>query len=63
MRNEALREGIRLKAISVQKANGTGDLAADEPYNTHLRWAKRGYYVDAYHAGFPCNTFSRLRFR
>ena len=62
MRNEALKQGVRLKAISVEKENGSGDLLADEPYNTHLRWARRGY-VDAFHAGFPCSTFSRLRFR
>ena len=62
MRNEALKQGNRLKAYSVEKESGTGDLLADEPYNTHLRWAKRGY-VDAFHAGFPCSTFSRLRFR
>ena len=62
MRNEALRQGIRLKAISVEKANGTGDLLCDEPYNTHVRWARRGY-IDAFHAGFPCGTFSKLRFR
>ena len=34
----------------------------DEPYNTHLRWAKRGY-IDMYHSGFPCTTFSHLKFR
>eukprot|EP00435_Cladocopium_sp_Y103_P065381 s228_g27.t1 len=62
MRNEALAQGIRLKAYSVEKMNGTGDLMEDEPYTTHLRWASRGY-VDAYHAGFPCSTFSRLRLR
>jgi hypothetical protein len=62
MRNEALAQGIRLKAISVEKESGTGDLLADEPYTTHLRWARRGY-VDAYHAGLPCATFSRLRVR
>lgn len=53
MRNEALAQGIRLKAIIVEK-----DLLADEPYTTHLRWARRGY-VDAYHTGFPCATFSQ----
>ena len=62
MRNEALAQGIRLKAFSVEKSNGTGDLLDDEPYSKHLRWARRGY-VDAYHAGFPCATFSRLRWR
>lgn len=62
MRNEALAQGIRLKAYSIEKAKGTGDLLDDEPYTTHLRWARRGY-IDAYHAGFPCSTFSRLRLR
>ena len=51
-----------LKTFSVEKDKGTGDLLQDEPYATHLRWAKRGY-IDAYHSGFPCATFSRLKFR
>ena len=60
LRNEALAKGIHLKVLSVEKENGTGDFWADEPYNKHLHWAKRGY-VDGYHAGYPCSTFSRLR--
>ena len=62
MRGEALRRGIRLKVISVEKSVGTGDLLDSEPYATHLRWAEKGH-IDAYHAGFPCSTFSRLRHR
>lgn len=57
---EAIRQGIRKKVISVEKLNGTGHLAATEPYTTHVRWARRGY-VDGYHASFPCSTGSRLR--
>lgn len=47
MSNEALKQGLRLKAFSVEKETGAVDLLADEPYNTHLRWAKRGY-IDSY---------------
>ena len=52
MRGEAARRGIKLKVVSVEKEAGTGNLLDPEPYNTHLRWAARGY-IDAYHAGFP----------
>ena len=62
MKSAAVEQGIKLKAVSVERDSGTGDLLEDEPYNTHLRWAKNGN-IDAYHAGFPCNTFSVLRFR
>lgn len=48
MRKEALAQGIRLQAISVEISNGSGDLLEDEPYSKHLRWARRGY-MDAYH--------------
>ena len=59
---EASKRKVLLKTISVEKDKGTGDLLKDEPYGTHLRWAKRGY-IDAFHSGFPCATFSRLKFR
>lgn len=52
MRGEALRKGIKLKVVSVEKNSGTGDLLDAEPYTTRLRWAARGY-IDACHAGFP----------
>ena len=59
---EASKRKVLLKTFSIEKDKGTGDLLKDEPYGTHLRWAKRGY-IDAYHSGFPCATFSRLKFR
>ena len=59
---EAADRKVLLKTYSVEKDKGTGDLLKDEPYSTHLRWAKRGY-IDAYHSGFPCATYSRLKFR
>lgn len=58
----AMRRGIKIKVTSVEKEAGAGDLLDAEPYTTHLRWASRGY-IDAYHAGFPCSTCSRLRHR
>eukprot|EP00435_Cladocopium_sp_Y103_P027802 s143_g6.t2 len=62
VKEDAAAKGIRMKCIGVEKATGTGNLLADEPYATHMRWAERGY-IDAFHAGFPCSTFSKLRFR
>eukprot|EP00435_Cladocopium_sp_Y103_P072956 s218_g41.t2 len=62
LRNEALNQGIRLKAFSVERDSGTGGLLEDEPYSKHLQWARNGY-IDIYHAGFPCSSFSRLRHR
>ena len=62
VRAEAEKEGLKIKCISCEKATGTGNLLDDEPYATHLRWALKGY-VDAYHSGYPCSTFSKLRFR
>ena len=32
LRLEAIRQGIKIKIISVEKSNDTGDLAATEPY-------------------------------
>ena len=61
VRAEAEKEGLKIKCISCEKATGTGNLLDDEPYATHLRWALKGY-VDAYHSGYPCSTFSKLRF-
>ena len=62
MEEEARVQGIDLETVSCELMSGTGDLTAAEPYNTHLSWARKGM-VDAYHSGFPCTTFSRLRLR
>ena len=55
-------EDVKVKVVSVDREAGSGDLLKDLPYKSHLRWAQRGL-VDGYHAGFPCSTFSRLRWR
>ena len=57
----AKKKGLNVEVISAERDWGH-DLCADEPYNTHLRWAREGL-IDGFHAGFPCSTFSRLRFR
>ena len=57
----AKKKGLIVEVIAAEKDWGD-DLCADEPYNSHLRWAREGL-IDGYHAGFPCSTFSRLRFR
>ena len=58
---EARDQGIRVKVFSVEKDRGE-NLLNREPYVHHLATAQRGD-IDGYHSGFPCNTFSRLRFR
>ena len=57
----AKKKGLIVEVIAAEK-DWRDDLCADEPYNSHLRWAREGL-IDGYHAGFPCSTFSRLRFR
>ena len=58
----AKARGVIVKVYSIEKESGSGDLLEDQPYRQHLRWAEAGH-IDGYHAGFPCSTFSVLRFR
>ena len=53
---------LQVEVISVDRDSGGEDLTADEPYGEHLQWARSGL-VDGYHSGFPCTTFSRVRWR
>ena len=57
----AKKRGLIVEVVAAEKDWGQ-DLCADEPYNAHLRRAREGL-IDGYHSGFPCSTFSRLRFR
>ena len=59
---EASKHGLRAEHISLDRDRDGVDLAADEPAESHLAWA-REHKVDGAHAGFPCSTFPRLRFR
>ena len=58
--------GLLVKVIGVDRDRGPGwpkeDLLEDEPFKSHLEDARAGK-LDGYHAGFPCSTFSRLRWR
>ena len=58
----ASEEGLRVDIHSVEKKVGSGDLLADEPFRSDLELAKKGKW-DGFHAGFPCGTYTRLRFR
>ena len=62
VKEAAAQRNLKVTVLSVDIENGTGDLSQDEPYLGHLKMAQAGL-VDGYHAGFPCTTFSRLKFR
>ena len=62
VREAAAQRNLKVTVLSVDIENGTGDLSEDEPYLGHLKMAKAGL-VDGFHAGFPCTTFTRLKFR
>ena len=59
---EAAKRGVRVNTISVDLELNEQDLTASNPYGNHLVEAKAGN-LDSYHSGFPCNTFSVLRWR
>ena len=46
----AKKRNLNVEVIAVEKDWGD-DLCADEPYNTHLRWAREGL-IDGFHSGF-----------
>lgn len=53
--------GIIVNCTSVDRDRGD-DLTKREPFVHHLTSARQGR-VDGFHAGFPCNTFTVLRWR
>eukprot|EP00435_Cladocopium_sp_Y103_P025722 s2922_g6.t1 len=58
---ECEKLGLKVDTTSVDLEKGQ-DLMREEPYRSHKQAAEDGV-VDGYHAGFPCNTFSKLRWR
>ena len=56
---EAERRGIKVVVASRDIETGA-DLLADKPFGNDLIEAKKGS-IDAYHSGFPCTTYTRLR--
>ena len=59
---EATRRGIKAEHVSSDLLRDRTDLLKDEPFRSNLEKAK-AHEVDGYHAGFPCSSFTRLRFR
>ena len=58
---EANKRGMDVKVTSCEKENGV-DLLKAEPFKAHCDLASQGHW-DGFHAGFPCTSFSRLRWR
>eukprot|EP00435_Cladocopium_sp_Y103_P039809 s2729_g10.t1 len=58
---ECEKLGLKVDTTSVDLEKGQ-DLMREEPYRSHKQAAEDGV-VDGYHAGFPCNTYSKLRWR
>ena len=50
---------MKVEVVTCEKKAGV-DLLASEPFDSHCDQA-RGQKWDAYHSGFPCTTFSKLR--
>ena len=58
---EAKKHRMKVSLFSCEKENGV-DLLEEEPYLDFLKKAKEGFW-DGMHSGFPCTSFSRLRWR
>lgn len=61
VKEESEKLGLTVHTESIDIEHGD-DLSGSEPYIFHLNYARAGR-VDGYHAGFPCNTFTKLRWR
>ena len=61
VKEESEKLGLKVSIVSVDEANGD-NLLDSEPYVTHLGEAREGH-LDGYHSGFPCSSFSVLRWR
>ena len=61
IRKEAQERGVKVRTVSVDQLQGA-DLLGPQPFEEHLEMAKNGE-IDGFHAGWPCTTFSRLRWR
>ena len=52
---------MKVKVVSCEKESGI-DLLAEQPFLSHCEEGKRHLW-DGFHSGFPCTTFTKLRFR
>ena len=53
---------IKLKVMSLDRDRDGMDLTAEQPFGDLLDMARTGQF-DRCHAGFPCGSFSRVRYR
>ena len=53
---------IKLKVMSLDRDRDGMDLTAEQPFGDLLGMARTGQF-DGSHAGFPCGSFSRVRYR
>eukprot|EP00435_Cladocopium_sp_Y103_P009859 s2919_g2.t1 len=61
IRRIAKERKMKVTVTSCDKEEGV-DLLAQEPYESYLKQAHEGFW-DGVHSGFPCTSFSKLRWR
>ncbi len=61
LKDEADKLGLTVNTYSADIARGN-DLGEEQPFKSHHHGAFMAD-VDGYHSGFPCNTYSKLRWR
>ena len=61
VKEESEKIGLKVTTYPADIEKGH-DLTADKPYQSHHFGAYMAD-IDGYHSGFPCNTFSKLRWR
>ena len=61
VKEESERLGLVVDTSSSDLETGQ-DLMREQPYRDHRVAAEQGL-IDGYHAGFPCTTFTKLRWR
>lgn len=61
VKEECEKRGMKVDTVSIDAAQGY-DLMAEVPFKYHFEHATLGK-IDGFHAGFPCNTYSKLRWR
>ena len=61
VKEESEKIGLKVTTYSADIEKGH-DLTADKPYQSHHFGAYMAD-IDGYHSGFPCNTFTKLRWR
>ena len=61
IKTEARLRNMQVEVVSCEKERGV-DLLQDTPYLQHCEEASEGLW-DGFHSGFPCTTYTRLKFR